>query len=319
MPHVVNAEGALLHQIIDGDYHNPGLDRQARGRLEAARTKTAWGRVHRRRFALVEGTTLLASATRYRASGQLDERPVSICAIGAVLTAPQHRGAGHACALVEHLLDDAAKDGADLALLFSPMGASWCEHHGFERLPITEVAIDVAQSPRHGAPMTPIRAGESRDLGAITAMGRTRAAALRFHLDRDIDVIQHAIASKRLLAGCEPAGARQLHFFIAEEGITAAAYLVISVIGNRWAIEECGDRDAGGARIGAMLQALIAREPAERRPSIRGWLWPGFLPPQVTIMSTKPSATITIRALRSAIVPRLSEDDVLYWHSDSFQ
>jgi hypothetical protein len=29
-------------------------------------------------------------------------------------------------------------------------------------------------------------------------------------------------------------------------------------------IEECGDRDPSGARVGAILQALIAREPAKR-------------------------------------------------------
>jgi len=36
-------------------------------------------------------------------------------------------------------------------------------------------------------------------------------------------------------------------------------------------IEELGDRDPGGApRPAAILQALIAREPAEARPSIQG-------------------------------------------------
>ena len=68
------------------------------------------------------------------------------------------------------------------------------------------------------------------------------------------------------LAGLGTLGARELHFFIAEEGITAAAYVVISVVGREWTIEECGDRDGSGARVGALLQALIAREPIERRP-----------------------------------------------------
>jgi hypothetical protein len=53
-------------------------------------------------------------------------------------------------------------------------------------------------------------------------------------------------------------------------------------------IEECGDRDPAGARVGALLQALLAREPAERRPIIRGWFPPGFMPPQVTIVSVQP-------------------------------
>jgi hypothetical protein len=66
----------------------------------------------------------------------------------------------------------------------------------------------------------------------------------------------------------------------------------ISVVGGTWTIEECGDRDPSGARVGAILQALIAREPVERRPTIRAWLPRGFLPPQVTIVSAKPSTEV---------------------------
>ncbi len=103
-----------------------------------------------------------------------------------------------------------------------------------------------------------------------------------------------------------------MHFFIAEEGASAVAYVVISVQGNTWTIEEAGDRDPGGARAGAMLQALIAREPAEQRPSIRAWLPDGFLPPQVTVIGEKPSAevmmmralTIAARGYRAACAGR---------------
>jgi hypothetical protein len=62
------------------------------------------------------------------------------------------------------------------------------------------------------------------------------------------------ITTRRLLAGLAAAGARQLHFFIAEEGITAAAHVVISVVGDLWTLEECGDRDPAGARVGVLLQ-----------------------------------------------------------------
>jgi hypothetical protein len=166
--------------------------------------------------------------------------------------------------------------------------------------------------------MTLVRGGEERDLAAVVAMGQVRANPFRFHLDRDVDFVQYAITKKRLLAGLGPARERQLHFFIAEEGITAAAYVVVTIGGDRWTIEECGDRDSSGARVGAILQALIARQPAERRPTIRGWLPPGFVPPQVTIVSAKPGRNvIMLRALgATAVRPQLSAGDVLYWHSD---
>ena len=70
--------------------------------------------------------------------------------------------------------------------------------------------------------------------------------------------------------------------------------------------------------MGALLQALIAREPMERRPTIRGWLPPGFMPPQVAIVSVTPwPERLRVRALdRSNTVSSLSPDDVLFWRND---
>jgi hypothetical protein len=221
--------------------------------------------------------------------------------------------------LVNRLLGNAARDGAALALFFSDVSEEH-EPAGFEVLSMAEAELRVTESTRRGAPMTLIRGGEERDLAAIAAMGRIRATPFRFHLDRDVDLVQYAVTKKRLLAGLGPARARQLHFFIAEEGITAAAYVVASIAGSTWTIEECGDRDPSGARVGAILQALIAREPVERRPTIRAWLPRGFVPPQVTIVSAKPSTEVLVmRPLPSlAAHLRLSGDEVLYWCGDIF-
>lgn len=321
MTAVVPAEGTLLDSVLDATcaLSRDGLDRHAYGRFDAARMKTSWGRRYQRRFALVEGEDLLASAERYDLAGRFEGRAVRICGIGSVFTGPSHRDLGHARALLETLLDQAAGKGAEVALLFSQTGLEDGAPHGFEPIALTEVTLDVASS-RHGAPMTMVRGGEERDLAAIVAMGRVRADPFRFHLDRDIDLVQYAITRKRLLAGLGSADARQLHFFIAEEGITAAAYVLVSVAGSTWTLEECGDRDASGARVGALLQALIAREPSERRPTIRAWLPPRFLPPQLTIVSAAPSTEIMmVRMLGAApMLPRLSADDVLFWRSDIF-
>jgi hypothetical protein len=94
--------------------------------------------------------------------------------------------------------------------------------------------------------------------------------------------------------------------------------VVLTVVGASWTLEECGDRDESGARVGALVQALIAREPMERHPTIRGWLPAGFMPSQVTVASATPSAeTIRIRVLDpSTMVRRLSSDDVLLWRND---
>ena len=319
---VVAAEGAVLDRILDATHEmwHEGLTRHAYGRYHAAQMRTAWGRDHQQRFALMKGSQVLASAQRYRFAGVLEQRLVQICGIGAVFTEPMHRGHGYARALVEALLDEATHHGADLAVLFSAMDTTWCDRNGFQKVPLTEVELDVAESPRRGAPMTLVRGGEERDLAAIVAMGQVRAAPFRFHLDRTIDLVQHAITKNRLLAGLGSAEAMQLQFFIAEEGITAAAYVVLRVVGETWTIEECGDRDPSGARVGAILQALIAREPAERRAAIRGWLPPGFVPPQIRIVSATPSPmAMRIRWLGPASVQLpLSAEEVIYWRSDVF-
>ena len=323
MTKLVEAEGSILDRILDdtyGTWHD-GLTRHAYGRFYAAQVATAWGRTHLRRLALMDGDDLLASAKLYRFEAMIDGAPVQAAGIGAVFTTPAARGRGAARELLDRLLERAAGDGADLALLFSEIGPEYYARLGFEPIATVDRQLRVTESTRYGAPMTMIRGGDDRDLADIVALGGTRAEPFRFHLSRDRELVQFAIARKRLLAGLGSPGLRAVHFFIAEEGASAVAYLVISVQGSTWTIQELGDRDPAGARVGAMLQALIAREPAEKRPSITAWLPDGFLPPQVTVIGEKPAAEVMmIRALTPAVqsVRALRAQDVIYWRGDIF-
>jgi hypothetical protein len=72
-----------------------------------------------------------------------------------------------------------------------------------------------------------------------------------------------------------------------------------------------------GARRGA---EIAAREPVERRPTIKAWLPPGFVSPQVTIVAAAPSTTVIgVRVLPSTTTtPPFSADDILYWRNDVF-
>ena len=310
MIHVIPLEGAALDRVLDLTHPvaHDSLDRQAYGRFHAAQRKTAWGSRHQRAYALVEGGDLLAcaSSTTWPASSTVD--PCASAASVEVFTNPTQRGAGHVRALLRAMIE-AARTG-DGAPSTDPVSD---ERDGFDAMHVTEATLQVEESVRHGAPMTMVRGGEERDLAAIVAMGRVRAQPFRFHLDRDIDLVQYAITRKRLLAGLGAANARQLHFFIAEEGTTAAAYVVVSIAGDMWTLEECGDRDASGARVGALLQALIAREPVQRRPTIRGWLPPRFLPPGHGRLGRAFPGIMVQSGLNSIAMPRLSGDDVVYW------
>jgi len=316
------AAGPVLERVLDGmnRFAQPGgLNRHGTRQLYAAQMKTDWGKRCQRLFTLTDGQELLASAAQYDLSGVLDGAQVRICGIGSVVTYAPRQDSGRQ--LIDALLDQAARSGAQIGLVFSHTKAAPdapADNNGARVIRFTDATIDVAKSARHGAPMTTVRGGEPRDLAAIVAMGRVRAEHFRLHFDRDVDFVQYAITTRRLLAGLGTPNARQLQFFIAEEGITAAAYVVVSIVGDTWTLEECGDRDPSGARVGALLQALIAREPAARRPTIHAQFPSGFLPPQVTVLSARSSSDVVeVRVLdRGLSVPPLADDDVLLWHDD---
>jgi predicted N-acetyltransferase YhbS len=317
---VVPAEGALLEQILDVTYPiwNEGLTRKGYAQWNATQLKTAWGRRHLQRVALVAADgTLLASAKRYRCDVRLDGRDGWMCGIGAVITPPAQRGRGHARTLIERMMQEARRDGALFASLFSEIGAEYYERLGFRHVPLDEATVTVTR--KDGAPAMLVRAGVEGDLDALAAMHVVRSAGARLALRRSPAQIAYALAKKRALAGLGPLGLRQLEFFVAEEGASAVAYVVLSENDNGWTLEEAGDRDPAGARLGGMLQVLVAREPSHRTPLIRTW-WPRAfpVPPQLALTDRSGSRDLfMLRPLADVALPDRT-DDVFYWRSDYF-
>ncbi len=320
MPTLQIAEGPLLTRLADAmpPSARDGLSAAAFATWERAVQKTAWAQAHRRRLVLMDGDVMLATAVHGRLAARFDGQPMRVCAIGSPWAAPGQDAGASAAALIDRLLAVGRADGADLVLLTASNGIASTALEGFEPLPTADVEVRVIESTRHGAPMTMVRGGEDRDLPAIVAMAAVRAGGSRFHLVRDVDFVKYALTRRRLLAGLSTAGQRELRFLIAEEGITAAAYVVLTATAGTWTIEECGDRDPSGARIGALLQATVAREPVERRPVIRGWLPASVAPPQLTI---GPSAAPPVAAFVRRLSPpstdlALAAGQVLYWRND---
>lgn len=319
MPFVV-AEGVLLERIFDNTcpIWSEGLTRAAYGQWNRAQLKTPWGSRHLRRFALLDDQgNLLASAKRYRHEIRLDGREGWMAGIGAVFTPEARRGRGHATRLLEILIERERDAGALLAGLFSEIGTAFYERLGFRTVPLDEVTVKVKLQA--GSPAMLVRSGVERDLGDIAAMHSSRTADVRFALRRDPSVIHYALSKKRLLAGLGPRGLRQVEFFVTEEGASAVAYVILSENANGWTLEETGDRDPAGARIGAMLQVLLAREPANRTPLIRAW-WPRSMPVPAQLELTDRSRSrdiFMVRPLADVAVPETA-DDVFYWRSDYF-
>ena len=146
-----------------------------------------------------------------------------------------------------------------------------------------------------------------------------RSSGVRFALRRDPSLVQYALAKKRLLAGLGQAGARQIEFFVVEEATVAVAYAVVMVTAGGWTLEEAGDRDPQGARLGALFQVLLAREPSLGVPRIRAW-WPQAfpVPPQVQLTERVPAADLfMLRPLGDVRLPS-RPDDLFVWRSDYF-
>lgn len=317
---IVLAQGALLDRILDHTFElwHEGLSRPAYGRWNEGQLRTAWGAGHLHRFALVDDAgQLLATAKRYRHSVRIDGRRGWMSGIGAVFTPPEQRGRGHASRLVEHLLEQARAEGALAAALFSEIGPAFYERLGFRSVPFTDVTVRVMQAG--GAPAVFVRAGNERDLPALSSMHDVRSTSTRLALERPPSMIQYAVTKKRLLAGLGPQGLRHVEFVVAEEGGQAMAYVVCLQNAKGWTLEEAGDRDPGGARLGAILQALLAREASSAPPLIRAW-WPAAfpVPPQLELTDRSAARDLfMIRPLAGVPLPEKAED-VFYWHSDYF-
>jgi len=276
-----------------------------------------WAQDRLHRFALVDDDgEVLASLKRYRFDARISGRQGTMSGIGAVFTPPDRRGNGYASELIHRVLEAERGDGALIAALFSEIGPEFYGRLGFTAISLDEVTVRVRL--KGGTPAMLVRSGDARDLPLLAALHDTRSAPAAFALCRDESLMQFALAKKRLFAGLSVPGARQLEFFVAEEGVMAVAYVVLSQNQYGWTLEECGDRDPTGARLGAMLQVLAAREPSRELPLIRAW-WPRMMavPPQLELADrSDPKDVMMLRPLADVAVP--DPADVFYWRSDCF-
>ncbi len=318
---LVPATGPLLDAILGDTFAvwNDGLSSSSYERFWKGQLATAWGGGHLDRVALVDGDTILSSAKRYDLSARIEGRIRRVLGIGAVFTTPAERGRGAGTELLRRILDWAVAEGYEFAMLFSEIGPSYYERLEFVPVPLIESRIVVRTG--RGAPAMLVRSGEDRDIAAVTDLSAIRAADVRFALERSEDFARYGLSKRRLLAGLGPPGLRQVEFLVVEEGYTAVAFVICSIEGRHWFIEDAGDRDPAGARVGAMLQAMLARAPADDLPQIHSW-WPlAAVPPQVTFATSgAPEPVLMIRPLtgRRLPLPPLDAHDVVYRRLDYF-
>jgi predicted N-acetyltransferase YhbS len=309
---------AAVEQVLDETFPiwGEGLTREAYGRWNRAQMETPWARAHLSRLGWTRAGEVLASAKRYDLSARIGAQSRPVLGIGAVFTSPAHRGQGHARALIEAMLADAAGRGCVAALLFSEIGPEYYERLGFRviaRMDITLAALPM----RAGAPAMLVRSGEPGDLTHVAGIAERISASAAFALDRPPDFMAFNLARRRLLAGLGEPGRRSLEFFVAEEGRRAAAYVVLSHGPHGTRLEDCGDLDPTGARVGAMLLVLSSRAPADPPLQVTGWLPAGFRPPQLRVLSERAATTVMmLRPLGES--PMIPPGEAAYCYLDTF-
>lgn len=322
-PKVVEAGGEMLERILDQTFPvwGEGLARDAYGRYNRAQLATPWGAASLRRVALVDdGGELLASAKRYELLVSLDGDAVRTLGFGAVFTPEGRRGHGHAAELLRQVMEAGATDGFGLAMLFSEIAPRYYERLGFRQVPIDQVTLSVRTDKRPGPLAIPMRSGDLGDIPAIVEMNAGARDGYRLALVRDARYASFAVTKKRLLAAAGAPGHRRVEFFVVEEGGRASAYLVLLEVGGFAMVTECGDRDPSGARVSAMLQSILARDPGSIA-HLRAWLPPNSLPPQVAVIAHEiPPLAMMIRPLGRRVwpAPPLAEREILWWHADAF-
>ena len=319
MRQLVPADSTQLDTILDDTYPiwGEGLSQTAYRSWNRSQMATSWGQKHLRRVVLTEGGSVLASAKRYDFEVQVGPDAVTAVGIGAVFTSPSQRTHGYARALMETMVNDAVNRGCRYALLFSEIGSAYYESMGFRVIPRTLLSIDVVRKP--GAPATFVRSGEASDLIEIADINRRYRDGAAFALVRSPELIEFSFTRRRLLAGLGPAGHCGVEFFVTEEGYRAVAYVFITRGPGGIVIEECGDRDPTGARVGAMLQVLAGRTPAESPQPMTTWLPPNFRPPQIKVLGEVPAREIMmIRPLNGAPMPAIDSAPIVYWNTDTF-
>lgn len=321
------AHAGLYREILTSTFPvwHEGLSFEAYARWNQVQLRTPWGASHLRRVALVEGNTLLASAKWYDLQARLDGQAVRLLGIGAVFTPESQRGRKRAPELMQRMMDAAAREGYHAAVLFSEIGAPYYEALGFTAIARETLSLEVIQKP--GAPATLVRAGEDADLPHLAELHERTDTFARFAPVRTPASIQFSVQRRRTHSALAPIGTRTTDFFVTEEGHRAVAYVLITrgPSGNladgpetMW-LQACGDRDPTGARVGSMLQVLLAREPAEAAPTLRAWLPDGWLPPQTRIASRAAAEDILmVKPLGGHAVPALHGREVTWWHGDSF-
>ena len=224
-----------------------GLSRAAYGRFYAAQVATPWGRAP---------PAAAGAGRRRRGAGQreavrfdaaLDGRPIQVGGHRRGVHARRRSRPRRGARARSSGCSSARPATAPISRCCFPRSARTTTRASASSRSRPPIASCASSSPtRYGAPMTMVRGGDDRDLQGHRRAGPARAAPYRFHLNRDRDLVQFAIARKRLLAGLGAAGVRA-GAFLHRGGRRVRGRLRrrSACAGSEWTLEEAGRSRSG--------------------------------------------------------------------------
>jgi len=199
--------------------------------------ETAWGR-ERYRFLVADvGGAVVSALKLYSLPGEIDGRPLRLAGIGAVFTPEEHRGCGHARALVEAALESARVLGHDAAILMSEIGGEYYQRLGFLALPAREAGcLPFLPVPWPGEPswlaggdpeahVAGLRPFMPDDLDALVAIHDDATRGQRFRQLRDRPAWEQALFKAELRHRLKRGGGDRI--WVVERHGAVAAYVVL--------------------------------------------------------------------------------------------
>jgi GNAT superfamily N-acetyltransferase len=261
-----------------------------------SRTKALFGSSAGRELArfmaaVDDAARLLTACTRYRLTRRHGERLLPTVGFGAVFTAPAHRRAGHAAAMLKAVMAAEAARGARLALLFTDIGPGYYERLGFQ-----EVACDRATAEPHPGP-APFEALGDRPADALLAFSTPADPTLaiapsppywRYKLQRN-----------------------RPELLVYAPGGLVKGYMAVHASPQGLFVEEAGH--APDVEPTAFWLAVRALAHGRALPAVAGWL-PHTAASAGFSFSPLPTARPMIAALQGDAVP----DAVQFWANDHF-
>jgi len=252
---VRDAERAAIEAVLRRSHEvwGEGLSPDDYVRFNLEQQGTAWARERYRFLIAEEGGAVVSALKLYSFPGEIDGRPVRLAGIGAVFTPQEHRGRGHARALVEAAVDRARVLGHDAAILMSEIGAAYYERLGFRSLPARAAGcLPFLPVPWPGEPSWLAGGGEPgahvaglrpflpEDLDALVAIHDEATRGQRFRLLRDRPAWEQALFKADLWRRLKGDGGDRIS--VVERHGAVAAYVALREVRGALQWREHGAR-----------------------------------------------------------------------------